>query len=285
MNHINYFITCEHAGNRVPDELSDIFSSAGDVLETHRGYDIGAMAFAARLASDLVSPFFYSEITRLVVDLNRSESSRSLFSEFTSGLDETEKKQILEKYYYPYRNRVEGQITGLVSANSANQDSLYNSDNKDNQYIPDTHDTSNDYDTLSRSACSDNSDDMDEKVIVIHIAVHSFTPVLNGKTRNAEIGLLYDPRRIPEKKFCSMWKDILHKYLPEFRTRKNYPYKGTSDCLPMKLKKSLEPENYIGIELEINQDVFADKEMTGRLYDGIFRSLEDLKEDFKSVFF
>ncbi len=30
---------------------------------------------------------------------------------------------------------------------------------------------------------------------VVHISSHSFTPVLDGRVRNADIGLLYDPAR------------------------------------------------------------------------------------------
>lgn len=226
-----YFITCEHGGNMIPEDLSVFFAGAGDIPGTHRGYDIGALDIATRLASGLDAALFYSETTRLAVDLNRSVSSRSLFSEFTSALDKEEKKRILEKYYFPYRKKVEDEITRLASMH-----------------------------------------------LVIHIAVHSFTPVLYGKTRNAEIGLLYDPKRIPEKKFCAFWKDKLKELLPEFRTRMNYPYKGISDCLGFRLKKNLKPENYIGVELEVNQAVFGDKEMAGKLYQGLLKSLVVLKD-------
>src|SRR5690606_12505571 len=34
---------------------------------------------------------------------------------------------------------------------------------------------------------------------VIHLSVHTFTPVLNGDVRKADIGLLYDPSRAAEK--------------------------------------------------------------------------------------
>ena len=30
---------------------------------------------------------------------------------------------------------------------------------------------------------------------VVHVSSHSFTPVLNGEVRHADVGLLYDPRR------------------------------------------------------------------------------------------
>ena len=40
---------------------------------------------------------------------------------------------------------------------------------------------------------------------VIHISAHSFVPVLNGSTRNADIGLLYDPARADERALCARW--------------------------------------------------------------------------------
>src|SRR5690606_16900417 len=42
---------------------------------------------------------------------------------------------------------------------------------------------------------------------VIHLSVHTFTPVLNGDFRKADIGLLYDPSRMAEKSFCQQWKE------------------------------------------------------------------------------
>ena len=40
---------------------------------------------------------------------------------------------------------------------------------------------------------------------VLHISSHSFTPVLDGKVRETEIGLLYDPDRRPERSICDAW--------------------------------------------------------------------------------
>src|SRR4030065_143064 len=37
---------------------------------------------------------------------------------------------------------------------------------------------------------------------VIHLSSHSFTPVLDGEVRNADIGLLYDPARHGEAELC-----------------------------------------------------------------------------------
>jgi len=226
-----FIITCEHGGNNVPDELAKYFSKAGKILDTHRGYDIGALDLARNLSSGLRSPFFYSETTRLVADLNRSTFSKNLFSEFTSVLNKEEKDRILEKYYFPYRNTVESEIIRLA-----------------------------------------------QEQRVIHIAVHSFTSVMNDQVRNADIGLLYDPKRKPEKTFCSVWKQKLDKETSSFKTRMNYPYRGISDCLPLKLKRILPPEKYTGIELEINNKVFGNPILNQVLHESLLKTLMEIKE-------
>jgi predicted N-formylglutamate amidohydrolase len=64
---------------------------------------------------------------------------------------------------------------------------------------------------------------------VVHIAVHSFTGVLRGEERNAEISLLYDPARPGEVDLCNRWIAALRELFPEFRVRRNYPYRGNAD--------------------------------------------------------
>jgi predicted N-formylglutamate amidohydrolase len=44
-------ITCEHASNRLPEKWAHLFEGAQDVLETHRGWDPGAIQIA-RVDSD-----------------------------------------------------------------------------------------------------------------------------------------------------------------------------------------------------------------------------------------
>jgi predicted N-formylglutamate amidohydrolase len=92
---------------------------------------------------------------------------------------------------------------------------------------------------------------------VVHIAVHSFTGVLNGQTRNAEIGLLYDPARPRELDLCNRWIEALRELLPEFRVRRNYPYRGNADGLTTWLRRRFPDPQYAGIELELNQTLLA----------------------------
>lgn len=87
---------------------------------------------------------------------------------------------------------------------------------------------------------------------VFHISVHSFTPVMEGVPRNADIGLLYDPARRLEKALCRQWQAILRDEAPDLQTRLNYPYRGTADGLTKWLRREF-TEGYAGVELELNE--------------------------------
>jgi predicted N-formylglutamate amidohydrolase len=88
---------------------------------------------------------------------------------------------------------------------------------------------------------------------VIHISSHSFTPVLDGEVRNADIGLLYDPGRAIEARLCLDWQAALKSRAPEIRVRRNYPYTGKSDGFTAYLRRQFAEGTYAGIELEVNQ--------------------------------
>jgi len=88
---------------------------------------------------------------------------------------------------------------------------------------------------------------------VVHVAVHSFTPELDGEIRNAEVGFLYDSSHKREGKFCREWASALNALDPSLRLRHNYPYSGASDGLSTWLRKRHPESVYLGIELELNQ--------------------------------
>ena len=95
-----------------------------------------------------------------------------------------------------------------------------------------------------------------EHTRVLHVAVHSFTPELDGKVRNAELGILYDPRRPHERKLALRWQAELSAQGP-YRVRRNYPYHGAADGLTTHLRRLLGPR-YLGFELEINPRVLLE---------------------------
>ncbi len=88
---------------------------------------------------------------------------------------------------------------------------------------------------------------------VLHVSSHSFTPELDGRTRTADIGLLYDPGRGRERTLAARWKSAILGLDPGLRVRFNYPYTGRADGLTTALRCRFPDARYAGIELEINQ--------------------------------
>lgn len=113
-------LTCEHAGNEVPEQYRHLFEREPDVLFTHRGLDIGALELAQEMEKELKAPLFYTCTTRLLVEANRSESTTDHFSEFSRNLSDAEKQKILQEYYYPYRK----QVTEAIQKTIAEKDSV-----------------------------------------------------------------------------------------------------------------------------------------------------------------
>ncbi|MEM5540502.1 N-formylglutamate amidohydrolase [Olleya sp. AS48] len=99
---------------------------------------------------------------------------------------------------------------------------------------------------------------------VIHLSIHSFTPVLNNAIRDCDIGLLYDSRRIQEKQYAMSFKKNILALNPEYRVRFNYPYLGKADGFTTALRQQFK-NNYIGIEVEINQSFAVNNKMPEKL--------------------
>jgi predicted N-formylglutamate amidohydrolase len=88
---------------------------------------------------------------------------------------------------------------------------------------------------------------------VVHLSIHSFTPVLGKKVRTCEIGLLFDPNRPFETSLAHALRSLLKSAFPEARIKMNYPYRGTSDGHTTLMRKIMPDRNYAGIEIEMNQ--------------------------------
>lgn len=92
---------------------------------------------------------------------------------------------------------------------------------------------------------------------VIHVSVHTFTPVLAGARRRTEIGLLFDPARSLEKRLSVSWRRRLREECPGLAVHFNRPYRGRSDGFTRSLREGRADIRYAGIEIEVNQVFFA----------------------------
>jgi predicted N-formylglutamate amidohydrolase len=206
-------LTCEHGGRRIPRRYAPLFRGAAAVVNSHRGWDPGALELTRLLGRALGVPVHAVMWCRLLVESNRAPTNPRIWSPYTAGLPAAEKAAILERYWWPHRRTIDDLVRDHVK----------------------------------------------DGFRVVHIAVHSFTPVLAGVRRNADIGLLYDPRSPSEKALCRRWKTIFESLDPSLRVRLNYPYRGADDGLPTWLRRRYSPGLYAGVELEVNQALVAGK--------------------------
>ena len=205
-------ISCEHASRRVPRRFASLFSGQEGVLATHRAFDQGAADLARRLAKRFACAVHLGNISRLLIDLNRSPTNRrALFSSYSRPLAKEERSLLLACYYHPYRGKIMQQLATWINGGEP----------------------------------------------VLHLSVHSFTPILKGRARTADIGLLYDPARPNEREICRHIARLLKEGANGLRVRKNYPYLGKNDGFTAFLRKQYGPEVYAGIELEINEELLV----------------------------
>ena len=223
-------VTCEHGGNEVPERFRALFADCEALLDTHRGFDPGALAMAQAIASAFDAPLVASTTSRLLVDLNRSLGNPRLFSQATRRAPPEARQEILEACYLPYRQAVEREVERIAESGER----------------------------------------------IVHVSSHSFTPVLDGEVRHADIGLLYDPARAGELAFCRHWEAAFRRHAPQFVVRRNYPYAGRADGLTTALRRLHGPDTYVGVELEINQR-FALQDPLGweRVRDAVIATLGD----------
>jgi predicted N-formylglutamate amidohydrolase len=109
-------ITCEHGGREVPRAYATLFSGREALLDSHRGWDAGALELGRQMADAFGVPLHAATTTRLLVDLNRSIGHRQLFSEVTRALPRARRQDIVDRYYRPHRQVVEAAIARLVAA-------------------------------------------------------------------------------------------------------------------------------------------------------------------------
>src|SRR5690606_33375232 len=101
-------ITCEHATNAIPKRYTSHFSKNWlQLLQTHRGYDIGALSVAKALARKFRTKVIAAKVSRLLIDCNRSLHHQRVFSEAASRLSHEEKSLVVSRYYDPHRRIIE----------------------------------------------------------------------------------------------------------------------------------------------------------------------------------
>lgn len=110
-----FLITCEHGGNRIPPPYRGLFRGQRALLDSHRGFDPGALVLAKALAANFKGLILTSTVSRLLVDLNRSIGHPRAYSTVIRGAPAAMRTRIVEQYYRPYRVRAEHFVAKSVS--------------------------------------------------------------------------------------------------------------------------------------------------------------------------
>ena len=154
------FLTCDHAGSRIPEALGDLGLDACERAR-HIAWDIGALAVAQRLSAHFAATLVHTTYSRLVVDCNRHCGRADLIpivSEYTpvpgnTDITEEERKARIASFWRPYHET----ISQLLAKRAASG-------------LP-----------------------------TIFVSMHSFTPVFKGEARPWHIAMLSNrDRRIAE---------------------------------------------------------------------------------------
>ena len=209
-------ISCEHASNAVPPELGDLGVDPS-VLDSHVAWDPGAKVIAQRIAERFGHPLHLGRWTRLVADLNRRPSNPESVPVHAFGVDVPANAALDEAGLADRRARYHTPYWDAVLA-----------------------------EVQSRLQTSQ----------VLHVSVHSFTPVYQGVTRAVDVGLLVDPGHPLEARFTP----ALQRFIADrgFDVRVNEPYDGRTDAMTTYLRTHFPVDRLAAVEFEVSQRLVDD---------------------------
>jgi predicted N-formylglutamate amidohydrolase len=234
-------LTCEHASNQVPARYRHALAGAAGLLHTHRASDAGALELARRLARGTGAPLIAGRATRLLIDLNRSEDQAELWSPWSAALPAAERQRLLERLHRPFRAATRAAIDAQLHAQ------------RHSQLGTQLHSQLGTQPSTQLDAQLEAHPSPGARRAVLHLSVHSFTPVRRGQRRDMHVAFLFDPARPLEAELARRWRRALARLEPRLRIAFNRPYRGTDDGHTTALRRRYPPSRYAGLELEINQ--------------------------------
>lgn len=149
-----FVLFCDHASNFIPSAYGDLGLPA-ELREEHIAWDPGALPVALHLSQLLDAPLVAGAVSRLVLDVNRSETSPTLIPEVSefgpipgnAGLDAAARARRIRQVHAPFH----AACAAVMGARRGRK--------------------------------------------LIGVAIHTFTPVFKGESRPWQIGILFDRDR------------------------------------------------------------------------------------------
>src|SRR3990167_4322611 len=94
---------------------------------------------------------------------------------------------------------------------------------------------------------------IDNNQQVLHLSIHSFHNT--DDTENTALGLIYNCDRHGEREVIRIWRTLLSMQHPIYRVRINHPNESMTTSFTNSLRNHHAESNYLGIILEINQNL------------------------------
>jgi len=204
-------VSVEHASNAVPDELGNLGLNE-EVFESHVAWDPGAQQIGQHLAKVFQAPIVLGQYSRLVADLNRSPDNPESVPRHAFGVDVPGNTGLSEQ---AVNDRLSKFHTPYWSEVESHIEQSLRAGNK-----------------------------------CLHLGVHSFTEVYDGKQRDVDIGLLVDPEHVGDGPLTK----LVYSYLQStgLDCRINEPYSGLNDGITTNLRNRYSDGRYASVEFEFN---------------------------------
>lgn len=202
-------LVCDHASRLFPESLGTMGLDPG-ARRCHLAWDIGAGALTESLAASLEATAVLCQYSRLVIDCNRQLMDPGAFLEFGDGVV----------------------ISGNRNIQQGDKDRR-----AEEIYWPYHNAVQHQLERFGSLG-----------IQPIFVAIHSFTPVMNGNYRPCEIGILWDTDRVTAEVFIHDFRDA------GYVVGDNEPYSGKAPQ-DFTIDHHAEAANLPHVGIEIRQDL------------------------------
>ena len=209
----DFFLTADHGGRAVPRFLGDLGVPAGE-WERHIAWDIGIAAVTERLSHALDAAAVVQTYSRLVIDCNRRPDWDSAIPAISEHTEIPGNRDLSTAEREARRREIFAPYHQQIGA------------------------------LLDRRVAAGRR--------TILVAMHSFTPVFKGETRNIEIGVLYNR----DARLASIMLDLFRAE-GDLAVGDNAPY-AITDTSDYTVPTHGEMRGLAHVEIEIRQDLIAD---------------------------
>jgi predicted N-formylglutamate amidohydrolase len=226
-------LTCEHATNRLPWTARSS-PELRAALASHWGWDIGAWALTREIARRLRAGAIGGRWSRLVIDLNRRVGDPTLIRARAGDV-------LLPWNRKLGSQEIERRVMGYHAPYHLEVDRLI----------------------LRRIV---------RGVRPLLLAIHSFTPVLDGRARPFEVGVLYDRHRGLARRLGAGLREA------GLSMRYNEPYSGLAGMM-YAVDRHGSHHGLPCLELELNQELLARRGAVRRLGAIVARGVAELIDE------